>query len=94
MTLIYTHSFLISSSPPLPSPPLSLGMTIGDPLLSTASVILTEDLKLVMSAAYGSKISAKHREHPQTRQVWTEGRRDGKRGVYPGSIIGATSKKD
>ena len=56
-------------------------MTLGDPLLSTASVILTEDLKLVMSAAYGSKISAKHREHPQTRQVWTEGRRDGKGGA-------------
>ena len=52
----------------LPSFPPS-GMTLGDSLLSTASVILTEDLKLVMSAAYGSKISAKQREQPQTRQV-------------------------
>lgn len=52
-------------------------MTLGDPLLSTASVILTEDLKIIMSAAYGSKISAKQREDPQTRQVRSKEAPDG-----------------
>ncbi len=52
-------------------------MTQGNPELSVASVILTEDLKVTMATAFGAKVTAKQRDTEEVRQVsqrvWGEG---------------------
>ena len=46
---------------------------MGDPQLSTASVILTEDLKLTLAVAFGGKITSKQRETSQVKEVGGRG---------------------
>ncbi|GAX82169.1 hypothetical protein CEUSTIGMA_g9597.t1 [Chlamydomonas eustigma] len=48
---------------------LHKGLIQGDAALSVASVVLTEALKVTMAAAFGTKVTAKHREELEVRKT-------------------------